>query len=393
MSHSNEILIQLASMSKKFLSIKAISTDEAEIFLHGDVGKWDEVNGVLLRYQLEEASRMYKKATLRIHSPGGSVFEGLRIMRCVNDFKKIMQIDTQIDGLAASMGAILSQLGTVRKMDEYGLLMIHTGSIEVEGNATTLREQADLLDKVNDMFAGFLTEKTGKEKQWIVDNWLVDGQDKWFTAEEAKELGLVDEILKSQFMGIAASADKTSLILNTHQQIMQMQELESPQNENQMDIKTLSLSLTKGENANLSESEIQAKINTALSANAIMKAELDIEKKAKTDAVNALETFKATTLDKEITDLVENAIKSSKIIAGDKEVYLAFAKADLTAAKAKIDSLKSYKSVIPDLKDKDADSEKLAAEYDKRHKDGTLEKLSNEKPEYFASLKAAKFPK
>ncbi len=380
-------------MSKKFLSIKAISTDEAMIFLHGDIDEWDQVNASQIRYQLDEASKQYKKACLCIHSPGGSVFEGLNIMRAIKDYKGSMQIDTRIDGLAASMGGIISQMGTVRKMDEYGLLMIHTSRGNGEGTATTYREQADLMEKINEMFAGLLAEKTGKEKQWVTDNWLVDGQDKWFTAEEAKAEGLIDEILKSQFSGIAAHADKTSLILNTHQQIMQMQENESPQNKHKMDIKALSLSLTKGENANLSESEIQAKINAILSANASMKAELEIEKKAKTDAVAALETFKTESTEKEINTLIDNAIAANKIVAGDKDVYVAFAKADLEGAKAKIAALKAYKSVIPELEGTDTENEKLVAEYDKRHKDGSLEKLANDKPEYFAAMKAAKFPK
>lgn len=382
-------------MSKKFLSIKAINSDEAQIFLHGGVAEWGEVNGNMIRYELEQAAKQFKKAVLCIHSPGGSVFEGLNVMRAIKDYKGKMEITTRIDGLAASMGAIISQMGDKRQMDEYGLLMIHTGSIDASGGASVLREQADLLDKINDMFANYLAEKTGKEKQFIIDNWLVEGEDKWFTAEEAKEAGLIDEILTSQFSGIAAHADKTSLILETHQQIMQMQESESQQNKNQMDIKALSLSLTKGENPNMSESEIQAKISTLLSQTASLKAELDVEKKAKTDAKAALEKFKKESKENEITALVENAIKANKITASDKDLYITFAKADLEGAKAKIEAMKPYKPVTAQL-DSETDveaQEKLAKEYDKRHKEGTLEKLSTEKPEYYAQLKAAKFGK
>lgn len=164
-----------------------------EMFLYGVFG--DEINpGVFQSFMVK--ARPYQEIVLRIHSRGGDPDEGLSMITEILEAKKKQTIITQNDGMAASFGSVIFAMGTKRKMAKYAKLMLHQCSVtQFVGQAKELRELADEVDKVNDMMADIYAEATGKEKSWIMENWLAPGVDKWFTAEEALEAGLATEII------------------------------------------------------------------------------------------------------------------------------------------------------------------------------------------------------
>ena len=130
--------------------------------------------------------------SLYINSPGGSVSAGLAIydtMRLVpND------VSTLAMGLAASMGQFLLSAGSRGK--RYALphsrVLMHQGSAGIGGSAVDIEIQADDLRHTRDVVLGLIAEDTGQDVATIEHD---SRRDRWFTAEEAREYGFVDEIL------------------------------------------------------------------------------------------------------------------------------------------------------------------------------------------------------
>ncbi|MCT9075885.1 ATP-dependent Clp protease proteolytic subunit [Streptomyces fulvoviolaceus] len=132
--------------------------------------------------------------SLYINSPGGSVHAGLAIydtMRLIpND------VSTLAMGFAASMGQFLLCGGTPGK--RYALpnarIMMHQGSAGVGGTTADIEIQAENLEHTKVTMERLIAENTGHSPEAIAR----DGdRDRWFTAEEAREYGMVDRVLES----------------------------------------------------------------------------------------------------------------------------------------------------------------------------------------------------
>ncbi len=130
--------------------------------------------------------------SLYVNSPGGSVSAGLAIydtMRLIpND------VSTLALGLAASMGQFLLSAGTPGK--RYALpharILMHQGSAGIGGTALDIEIQAENLEHVKDVVLGLIAEHTGQPRE-VVER---DSQrDRWFSAEQARDYGFVDQVL------------------------------------------------------------------------------------------------------------------------------------------------------------------------------------------------------
>ncbi|MEU5000900.1 ATP-dependent Clp protease proteolytic subunit [Streptomyces sp. NPDC021622] len=132
--------------------------------------------------------------SLYINSPGGSVTAGLAIydtMRLIpND------VSTLAMGFAASMGQFLLTVGTAGK--RYALpnarIMMHQPSAGIGGTTADIAIQAENLEFTKKAVERITAEHTGQSEETISR----DGdRDRWFTAEQAKEYGMVDRVLDS----------------------------------------------------------------------------------------------------------------------------------------------------------------------------------------------------
>ncbi len=134
-----------------------------------------------------------KDIKLYINSPGGSVYDGLAIIDTMNYIKPDVQ--TIGIGLQASMGAMLLSCGAKGKrfVLPNSRIMIHQPSSGTEGKITdqeiALKEGIYLKRKLAEIFA----ENTGKDVKQVEKDM---DRDNWMSAEEAKEYGIVDEIIK-----------------------------------------------------------------------------------------------------------------------------------------------------------------------------------------------------
>jgi ATP-dependent Clp protease protease subunit len=133
-----------------------------------------------------------KDIKLYINSPGGSVYDGLAIYDTIQFIKPDVQ--TIGIGLQASMGAFLLSSGTKGK--RYALpssrIMIHQPSSGTQGKITdqeiTLKEGIFLKQQLNKILA----KNTGQKLTKIEKD---ADRDFWMSAEEAKDYGLIDEVI------------------------------------------------------------------------------------------------------------------------------------------------------------------------------------------------------
>ena len=133
-----------------------------------------------------------KDITLHIDSPGGSVKSGLSIVDVMDYVSSdIITINT---GMAASMGSILLGAGTKGKRHslKHSKVMLHQVSSGAQGTIKDIEISINEAKKYNKLLFGLLGEYTNKK----ADQVLIDAdRDLWLTAHEAKEYGIIDNVV------------------------------------------------------------------------------------------------------------------------------------------------------------------------------------------------------
>jgi len=129
---------------------------------------------------------------LFINSPGGSVIDGLAIYDIMNWVEP--DVATYSMGMSASMGSILLSSGAKGKRFSlpHSKIMIHQVSGYAGGQCSDIRIWTEEIKKHQNELYKILSENTGKSIEQIE---IDADRDHWFTAQEALEYGLIDEII------------------------------------------------------------------------------------------------------------------------------------------------------------------------------------------------------
>jgi ATP-dependent Clp protease protease subunit len=127
-----------------------------------------------------------------INSPGGNVISGLGIYDTMQYVAP--EIGTICTGLAASMGAVLLAAGTKGKRTclPHSRVMIHQPSGGMQGQFTEMEISYNLIRGMRDELYAIMAKHTGKTTEQIEKD---SDRDNWMTSHQAKEYGLVDEVL------------------------------------------------------------------------------------------------------------------------------------------------------------------------------------------------------
>lgn len=160
-----------------------------EVYLYDEIG-W---LGIDAETFVKDLKAIKGDILIRINSPGGSVFDGMAIANTISERKD--QTDTVVDGLAASAASYIAMSGDTVRMNQGAFLMVHEPWSLVIGSAEDMRKEADLLDKVNEQIANFYVRKSGKTLAEIKETMQAET---WFTGQEAKDFGLVDEVFEDE---------------------------------------------------------------------------------------------------------------------------------------------------------------------------------------------------
>jgi ATP-dependent Clp protease protease subunit len=158
----------------------------------------DEVNDVsasvvVAELLLLEAEDPEKDITLYINSPGGSVTAGMAIYDTMNYIKP--DVRTVGMGMCASKGAFLLSSGTKGKRSALPNceVMIHQPSGGAKGQATDIKIVADNILKTRRRLNEILANNSGQPLEKIE---IDTERDNYMTADEAKEYGLIDEVMR-----------------------------------------------------------------------------------------------------------------------------------------------------------------------------------------------------
>ncbi|AJC58365.1 ATP-dependent Clp protease proteolytic subunit [Streptomyces sp. 769] len=154
----------------------------------------DDIANKITAQLLLLAADPEKDIFLYINSPGGSVTAGMAIYDTMQYIKN--DVVTIAMGLAASMGQFLLSAGTPGK--RFALpnaeILIHQPSAGLAGSASDIKIHAEQLLRTKKRLGELSAMHTGQ----TLEQWTKDAdRDRWFSAEEAKAYGLIDDVMPS----------------------------------------------------------------------------------------------------------------------------------------------------------------------------------------------------
>ena len=134
-----------------------------------------------------------KDINLYINSPGGVVSAGLAIYDTMQYVK--CDVATTCVGMAASMGAVLLTGGTKgkRNMLPNSRVMIHQPLGGVQGQASDIEIEAQEIIRIKNLLTGIIAEHSGQDQEKVIED---SDRNKWMSADQALDYGLVDNIMK-----------------------------------------------------------------------------------------------------------------------------------------------------------------------------------------------------
>lgn len=128
--------------------------------------------------------------TLRINSPGGSVFGAQAMVTAMRAYDG--KITAQVDSLAASAASVIAAECATCTMAPGAMLMIHRAWGMAIGNEADMRGTADLLAKIDGQIAESYARRSGGDAASFLD---LMAAETWFTAQEAIDAGLADALV------------------------------------------------------------------------------------------------------------------------------------------------------------------------------------------------------
>lgn len=183
-----------------------------EIRLYGPIGGMFGVDPE------DFVSSIPKDATeivVRIHSPGGSVGDGLAIYHSLKDHAA--RVVTIVDGYAASAASFVMLAGDEVRVHRNSIVMVHNPWTQAAGNSNDLRKVADDLDIHRDAILDIYREKTGYEEEELKE--MMD-EETYFRGASAVEMGFADTVIDDyeEEQAIAAMLRVENIVAKIQQQ-------------------------------------------------------------------------------------------------------------------------------------------------------------------------------
>lgn len=185
------IVIEKTAQGERSYDIYSRLLKDRIIMLNGVIDN-ESANSIIAQLLFLANEDDKKDISIYINSPGGEISAGLAIYDTIQYIKPDVQ--TICVGLAASMAAFLLASGTKGK--RYALknseVMIHQPLGGVSGQASDIKIAADHIIKIKEKMNKELSKLTGKSYEQICAD---TDRDNYMSAEEAKEYGIIDEVL------------------------------------------------------------------------------------------------------------------------------------------------------------------------------------------------------
>ncbi|MBP2585315.1 ATP-dependent Clp protease protease subunit [Streptomyces sp. PvR006] len=169
------------------------------IFLGKEVD--DDIANRITAQMLMLAADPTRDIYLYIHSPGGSVTAGMAVYDTMQYIKN--DVVTIAMGFCASMGQFLLTAGAKGKRFAlpHTKILMHQPSAGFAGSASDIKIYVDQLVRTKREMAELIAQHSGQDADTITRD---SDRDRWFTAQEAKEYGLIDEVMTAEHPGLGA---------------------------------------------------------------------------------------------------------------------------------------------------------------------------------------------
>jgi len=188
------MVIEQSGRGERAYDIYSRLLKERVIFLVGPVND-QMANLIVAQLLFLESENPDKDISLYINSPGGSVSAGLAIFDTMNFIKP--DVSTLCTGMAASMGAFLLAAGAKGKRFSLpnSRVMIHQPSGGSQGMASDIEIQAKEILYLRERLARIMADNTGQTVEQIHKD---TDRDRFLSAEESVEYGLIDRVLTNR---------------------------------------------------------------------------------------------------------------------------------------------------------------------------------------------------
>lgn len=187
-------VVEQTSRGERSYDIFSRLLNDRIVFLAGEV---DDAQAQVIQAELLflEAQDPDKDIQLYINSPGGSVTAGMAIYDTMQYIK--CDVQTICSGMAASMGAFLLSSGAKGKRIALpnAEIMIHQPAAGTQGKVTDMEIDVEHFLRIKKHMNEILAANCGKDPAVVKAD---TERDHWLTAEEAREYGLIDQIITSR---------------------------------------------------------------------------------------------------------------------------------------------------------------------------------------------------
>lgn len=190
-------------MAKK-VNVKGpiISSDESWIY---DWFGIENTSPKSVNKAIEEANG--DELEVEVNSGGGSVFAGSEIYTALKSYQG--NVTVKIVGLAASAASVIAMAGKKIVMSPTAQMMIHNVSSRASGDYRDMEHTADILRNANETIANAYRIKSGMNQEELLS---MMNKETWMTAGEAKDYGLIDEVMFENQTQFIASTSYSGLL-------------------------------------------------------------------------------------------------------------------------------------------------------------------------------------
>ena len=359
---------------------------EAVMHLYGSIG--EKVDGDLFARELAslDSNCDLDLIKIRINSPGGNVFQGMSIVSAI--LAADTPIHVYVDGIAASMAAVVAVCADKVFMQDFAKLMIHDPAFAGEIKLTD--KYRKMLGKIRDMLQGVLSRR-GNNPEEIAE---LMAAETWFSASEAKRSRLCDEILTSGRSGMEALVPD-QIFDRINNEYKSQKQTRMKLNKKTADLLGVSAEIDEQALADSVVAYAEAKEKEIEQAN----TELSAVKKRAEEAeakLAQIEAAAAARRKEEAAALLEAAQKDGRIDATNAEALASWGKmfeVDHEAAKASLAAIPVRRTLASRIGGPAADDALLGSTWDELDRTGRLAELKERFPDAYDEKFRAKFKK
>lgn len=291
--------------------------------MYGYIGQYEEIDDASFVLDLRTLEAKYANINIRVNCGGGDVYKGMTIFNSIKNSKSFITVF--IDGIAASMGAVICAAARKVQMSKYARYMTHRVYAQMGGNADEMRAFADEMEQLETNIASIIGKRTGLTTEEAKTKYIND-KDRWIGAEQAMTEKLVDEIYDADPVQVPDSNDIQN-VFNAYQHQFD-NSLQKPN-----DMKAIALLLGLPENA--TEAQIEAALKQLKESLTTAQNSALVANKAKAKA------------------LVDMAIQNKQLIEGDRAMFEPLAETNYEAAVAAISKIPTAKKPSQLINNKD----------------------------------------